>query len=147
MNTKSGAKSSPSASITCSAAVELIEAAHEAAHEIGFEAAVAITDTGGHLMAFQRADGARFLSAEVALAKAWTAVSSALPTHTWNSIVAVPEASPLAHHPRLMAVAGGYPVFENGRIIGGLGVAGGSAEQDQQAAEAALSALSFEAPA
>ncbi|MFD0497691.1 heme-binding protein [Streptomyces rhizosphaericus] len=46
-----------------------------------------------------------------------------------------------------MAVGGGYPVIELGESIGGLGVSGGSAEQDQQAAEAGLRTLGFEVPA
>jgi uncharacterized protein GlcG (DUF336 family) len=45
-----------------------------------------------------------------------------------------------------MAVGGGYPIIENGRCIGGLGISGGSYEQDQQAAEEALAALGFELP-
>ena len=52
-----------------------------------------------------------------------------------------------AHRPRLVAVGGGYPVIENGRVIGAIGVSGGTAEQDQQAAEAALSNLGFRVPA
>ncbi|MEW1750632.1 heme-binding protein [Streptomyces angustmyceticus] len=55
--------------------------------------------------------------------------------------------SPLAHHPRLMAVGGGCPVIELGEVTGGLVVSGGSAEQDRQAAEAGLRALGFEVPA
>jgi hypothetical protein len=54
--------------------------------------------------------------------------------------------APLAGHPRLVAVGGGYPILENGQCVGGLGISGGSHEQDQQAAEEALAALGFELP-
>lgn len=55
-----------------------------------------------------------------------------------------PQVAPLAYHPRLMAVGGGFPILENGRCIGGLGISGGTAEQDRQAAEIALTAASFD---
>ena len=139
--------SRPHRLITLGAANALIEAVRTAAEEIGFEVAAAVTDAGGHLKAFERTDDAPFLAAEVAVDKAWTAASYRIATHVWNSYVADPQVAPLAHHPRLMAVGGGYPVIENGRVIGGLGISGGSYEQDQRAAEAALNALGFEIPA
>ncbi|MFD9395153.1 heme-binding protein [Streptomyces sp. NPDC060000] len=147
MNTAVQAKSVPALSISRSAASALIEAVRAAAEEIGFAAAVAVTDAGGHLKAFERADDAPFLAAEVAVDKAWTAVSYRIATHVWNSYVANPQVAPLTHHPRLMAVGGGYPVIEDGMVIGGIGISGGSYEQDQQAAEAALSSLGFDTPA
>lgn len=147
MNTAVQAKSVPALSISRSAASALIEAVRAAAEEIGFAAAVAVTDADGHLKAFERADDAPFLAAEVAVDKAWTAVSYRIATHVWNSYVANPQVAPLTHHPRLMAVGGGYPVIEDGMVIGGIGISGGSYEQDQQAAEAALSSLGFDTPA
>ncbi|GGU80204.1 hypothetical protein GCM10010211_52950 [Streptomyces albospinus] len=147
MNTATQAKSLPAPSITHSAATALIEAVRAAAEKIGFEVAVAVTDAGGHLKAFERADDAPFLAAEVAVDKAWTAASYRIATHVWNSHVANPQVAPLTHHPRLMAVGGGYPVIEDGKVIGGLGISGGSYEQDQQAAETALNSLGFPVPA
>ncbi|WP_328691527.1 heme-binding protein [Streptomyces caniferus] len=137
----------PAPSITRSSAAGLVATVRAAAENIGFEAAVAVTDAGGHLKAFERADDVPFLAAEVAVDKAWTAASFRTATHVWNSYVADPEVAPLSHHPRLMAVGGGYPVIELGEVTGGLGVSGGSAEQDRQAAEAGLRALGFEVPA
>ncbi len=141
------AKSTPASSITQAAAGALIAAVHEAAARIGFDAAVAVTDPGGHLKAFERSDDTPFLTAEVALDKAWTAASFHTPTHVWNGYLTNPQIAPLAHHPRLVAVGGGYPITENGRCIGGLGISGGTYEQDQQAAEAALTSLGFDLPA
>jgi uncharacterized protein GlcG (DUF336 family) len=147
MSTDTLQKSSPASSITQASAGALIAAVHTAAARIGFTAAVAVTDQGGHLKAFDRADDAPFLTAEVALDKAWTAASFHIPTHTWNDYLANPRVAPLAGHPRLMAVGGGYPIIDDGRCVGGLGISGGSYEQDQQAAEEALAALGFEVPA
>jgi uncharacterized protein GlcG (DUF336 family) len=139
-------KSAPTASVTRAAAGALVAAVHAAAARIGFTAAVAVTDQAGHLKAFDRDDDAPFLTAEVAVDKAWTAASFRLPTHTWNDYLADARVAPLAGHPRLMAVGGGYPIIEDGRCVGGLGISGGSHEQDRQAAEEALTAVGFELP-
>ncbi|MFB7219882.1 heme-binding protein [Streptomyces sp. NPDC056227] len=146
MSTDTLQKSAPASSVTQAAASALIAAVHAAAARIGFTAAVAVTDQGGHLKAFDRAEDAPFLTAEVAVDKAWTAASFRIPTHTWNDLLATPQIAPLGSHPRVMAVGGGYPIIENGRYIGGLGISGGDYAQDQQAAEEALAALGFELP-
>jgi len=138
MSTETQAKSLPTASISRAAAAALIDAVRTAAEEIGFAVATAVTDAGGHLTAFERSDDAPFLTAEVAVDKAWTAASFRIATHVWNDYVTDHRISPLAHHPRLMAVGGGYPIIEDGKVVGGLGISGGTFEQDQQAAEAAL---------
>ena len=138
-------KSFATAAISREAAIALIAASLAAADEIGFEAAIAITDAGGHLKAFERTDKSPFLAAEVAIDKAWTAVSFGLPSHMWASIITDPQVAQLAHRPRLVAVGGGFPIFEQGRLVGGLGISGGTAVQDQAAANKALAALGFDA--
>jgi uncharacterized protein GlcG (DUF336 family) len=138
-------KSIPAAFINREAAVALIEAALAAARQIGIEAAVAVTDATGNLRAFERTDGAPFLTAEVAIDKAWTASSFGFATHVWNDYVTSdPKVAPLAHRPRMVAVGGGYPIVENGKLIGGIGISGGNYQQDQEAAEAALRHLGFD---
>ena len=137
-------KAIPTASVTCEAANALIEAALKASRDMGFDAAVAVADATGNLRAFQRADGATFLTAEVAVNKAWTAASCGIPTHVWNDYIADPKLAPLANVQKLMAVGGGLPLFHDGKLIGGIGVSGGSHEQDRQAASAALGSLGFD---
>jgi uncharacterized protein GlcG (DUF336 family) len=132
------------ASVTCEAANALIEAAMKASRDIGFDAAVAVTDATGNLRAFQRADGAAFFTAEVAVSKAWTAASSGIPTHVWNDYIADPKLAPLADVQKLMAVGGGLPLFHDNKLIGGIGVSGGSHEQDRQAASTALASMGFQ---
>jgi uncharacterized protein GlcG (DUF336 family) len=140
-------KSTQSNTITVEAANELIKVARATSQQIGFEVAIAVTDAAGNLKAFERTDACPFLAADVAMDKAWTAAAFGLSTHTWASILTNPLLSQLAHRPRLVAVGGGYPVIENDRVIGAIGISGGTAEQDQQAAEAALSNLGFTLPA
>jgi uncharacterized protein GlcG (DUF336 family) len=133
-------------SITRAAAVELIVQARAAAAEIGVDMAIAVTDSSGHLRAFEAMDGTPFLAHSVAIDKAWTAAAYRLPTHVWAAVVQQPDTAQLAHLPRLVAVGGGYPIAANGAVLGGLGLSGGNWEQDQQAAEAALRALGFDLP-
>ncbi|HAT33400.1 MAG TPA: hypothetical protein DCW29_21890 [Janthinobacterium sp.] len=140
-------KTVPAASIGRAAAMALVDAARAAAAEIGIEATIAVVDAGGHLKAFERADAAPFLTADVAIDKAWTAVSFGLSTHVWNAILEDGKVSQLAHQPRLVAVGGGCPIIWEGRVVGGIGISGGNALQDQRAAEAALAALGFAMPA
>jgi uncharacterized protein GlcG (DUF336 family) len=137
-------KAIPTASVTRAAANALIEAAMKASRDIGFDAAVAVTDATGNLRAFQRADGAPFFTAEVAVSKAWTAASCGIATHVWNDFIADPKLAPLANVSKLMAVGGGLPLFHEGKLIGGIGVSGGSHEQDRQVASTALGNLGFE---
>ena len=135
------------ASITRDAAQALIAAAEAASRDIGIKVTIAVTDAGGHLSALTRHDGAPFLSVNVAIDKAWTAASFGLPTHVWADVIANPQVASLAHQPRLVAVGGGVPIVRDGRVIGGIGISGGNAQQDRDAAEIALKAMGFEVAA
>jgi uncharacterized protein GlcG (DUF336 family) len=135
----------PTASITRDSALALIIAARHAARDLGIDVAIAVTDAGGHLKAFERADATPFLTAEVAVNKAWTAASFGLSTLVWNQVVGQSATAPLAHHPRVMAVGGGVPVIVDGRVVGAIGISGGNAQQDHDAAVAALRAVGLSA--
>lgn len=147
MSNFTGAKSISAGFVSLEAANALIKATLEAAKAADFEAAVAITDATGSLRAFERTDGTPFLAAEVAIGKAWTAASYGYPTHVWNQYVRDPSVTPLSHHPKMMAVAGGFPLMDGGKLVGGIGVSGGNAAQDQEACETALKALGFDVAA
>jgi uncharacterized protein GlcG (DUF336 family) len=144
MQTNRAQKTHSARSITRTTALELIAAARTASAEIGIEVAIAVTDAAGNLKAFERSDAAPFLTAEVAIDKAWTAASFGLATHVWNSILTDTKVSQLAHRPRMVAVGGGCPIIEDGKVVGAIGISGGNALQDQQAAEEALRTLGFE---
>lgn len=131
------------ATISLEAAQELLAEARRACAERGFAATIAITDAGGHLRAFERADTAAFLTVDVAIDKAWTAVSFGLSTQQWNQYMAEPAVAPLAHHPRVTPVGGGMPIFHEGQLVGGLGISGGTSVQDHEAAEEALRRVGF----
>lgn len=135
------AKTISSTTISLDAATALLAEARRACSTHGFAGTIAITDAGGHLRAFERADAAPFLTAEVAIDKAWTAASFGMATSQWNAYMAEATVAPLAKHPRLMAVGGGVPIFFDGQLLGGIGISGGSSIQDHEAAEEALRAV------
>ena len=114
------AKSFATASITRAAAIALVEAARGAAEAMGINVATAVTDAGGHLRAFERADRTLFLTCDVAIDKAWTAASYGVATHTWNGYLADPQVTLLANVPRLMPVGGGNPINDGDQVIGAL---------------------------
>ena len=133
----------PAATISHEAADALAKAALEASALAGIGMSVAVVDAGGALKSFARSDGAAPMTADVAIGKAWTAATSGFPTHVWNRIVTDPEVAPLIQLPRMMAISGGYPIHENGRTVGAIGMSGGSAEQDLRVATDALRATGF----
>jgi uncharacterized protein GlcG (DUF336 family) len=132
------------ASVTREAAHALIAAASAATRDMGISVTIAVTDAGGHLSALARDDRAPFLTVNVAIDKAWTAASFGLATHVWSDIIARPEVAQLAHQPRLVAVGGGVPIVAEGRVVGGIGISGGNARQDRDAAEIALRSLGYD---
>jgi len=137
-------KSIATASINRETAVALIDAAIAVARAIGIPAAVAVVDATGYLRAFERTDDAPFLTVDVA----WSSASFGFPTHVWNEYVTNdPKVAPLAYRPRMVAVGGGYPILEDGKLIGGIGISGGNYQQDQDACVAALKQIGFELPA
>lgn len=144
MTTTTSSKCFSTPSIRSEAANALASAARSASAELGIIVSIAITDAAGHLVAFERADGAPFLSIDVAIDKAWTVSSFGLGTHVWNDILQDSKVSQLAHRPRVVSVGGGCAIVEGGKVIGGIGISGGNALQDQQAAEKALRSLGFE---
>ncbi|ESK37299.1 hypothetical protein P256_02354 [Acinetobacter nectaris CIP 110549] len=120
---------------------QLIESAMEESNQLGLNIAVAIVDTGGHLIAFNRSENAGFLTVDAAINKAWTASSFGHPTHTWNELFNDSKLAPLSNIPRMLAVGGGYPIIHDEKIIGAIGISGGSYTEDQHIAEYALKNL------
>lgn len=138
-------RSYPTPSITREAAAALVAAAREASLRIGFEPAIAVTDAAGNLRAFERTDRSSYLATGIAQDKAYTAAAFGLATHQWVDLLEDRGAAHLAHVPRVVAVAGGFPIVDDGTVIGGLGISGGSYAQDRQAGEEALRGQGYKA--
>ncbi len=131
------------ACISSLAAHAAVAAAVAEAERLGIRINVAVTDPAGILMAFLRMPGAFVHSVDLAVDKAFTAASFGFPTAQWHEVLAGDErlAQGLSLRPRLVMIGGGLPVDEGGQRLGGIGVSGGSAEQDVLCAQAGLAAL------
>nr|WP_047168661.1 heme-binding protein [Sphingomonas sp. Y57] len=127
-------------SISAAAAGRIVAAAEKKAQEIGVPMAIAVTDEGGTLKAFLRMDGAALLAVDVAKDKAYTATAFGMATDQWFDFIK--DDAPLLHGvtkvPRLIVFGGGYPIIEDGAVIGAIGVSGGHYSQDMEVARTAL---------
>ena len=130
-------------SITAEAANAAVVAAVARAGELGIRINVAVTDASGVLAAFLRMPGAFLHSVDIAIDKAYTAASFGLPTQAWMGVIGQDDALRigLPLRPRMVVFGGGLPIVEDGELIGGIGVSGGSAEQDEACARAGLAAI------
>nr|WP_172684953.1 heme-binding protein [Comamonas testosteroni] len=140
------ALSVPSSVITASAASLACQAAVAHAEASGIRINVAVTDASGVLAAFLRMPGAFLHSVDIAIDKAYTSAGFGFATAQWAGILQGDEALRLGMpvRPRNVVFGGGLPMREGGVLIGGIGVSGGSAEQDEICARAALAALGLD---
>nr|WP_134700607.1 heme-binding protein [Ammoniphilus sp. YIM 78166] len=129
--------------ITSELSSKMAEAAVKRASQLGIKINVAILDDGGQLVHFHRMDQAPILSIEIAQNKAYTAVAFGLPTHEWYPLIQKepPLREGIVHTPRLVIFGGGFPIKIEGDVIGGIGVSGGSTEEDIACCLAALSLI------
>lgn len=131
--------------LTLEHAHRLIARGTTVAQSTGLQAVFAVLDQGANLVAFSRMDGAWLASNDLAIAKARTAVMFRASTESLNAPLqlGVPQLRFDHIHPGgLLLVGGGIPLFdEAGNLIGGLGVSGGSPEQDAALAQATADGL------
>lgn len=124
-----------------------LAAAVNEAVALGIRTNVAVADSGGNLAGFLRMPGAFLHSIEIAIDKAYTAAGFGLATGMWRQALAGHSQAVqdgLLRRPRLVAFGGGLPIRVNGELLGGIGVSGGSEEQDEQCARAGLLAIDAE---
>lgn len=110
----------------------LINKVIEKAKETGVLAVCAVCDAGGNLIALKRDDDAFIASVKIAQDKAYTAVSLKMPTYKLENLTKPGESLYGIQHQdnRIVVFGGGVPLYQNGRIVGGFGVSGGTLEQD-----------------
>lgn len=139
-----GGLSTTKQTVSLATAMALIEAAQAKAQELGIAVAIAVVDEGGLLKALARMDGVNSAATvDIVQMKAYSAASFRTPTAGLAEGVAEngPRAASLANVPRFTLLAGGVPIQEGERVIGGLGIGGGSPDQDVEIAEAAVATL------
>jgi len=125
-------------------AKNLIAAARAKAKEIGVPMCIAVTDESGNLIAFERMDGAKITSINLAIDKSFTATGIQKSTQALGEVnqPGMPAhgiASTLGG--RMVAVGGGVPVLSGDDIVGGVGVSSGSPAQDHEVAVAGAAAF------
>jgi uncharacterized protein GlcG (DUF336 family) len=127
-------------SITLDAAQAMIARARTRADDIDVPMNIAVTDGGGHLLAFARMDGAILGSIEIALAKAKTSILFNGPSENLWDYCKPGGPAPATEHTNggLIPYAGGVALHDaHGTLIGAVGVSGGLPHQDGEVARAA----------
>ncbi len=122
----------------------IIAAAQKKAEEIGQPMNVAVVDEGGNLLAFERMENAWRGSIDISINKAFTSRAFDITTKDLGN-----NSQPgqqffgihASNHGRIMIFAGGIPLKKDGKVVGAVGISGGSGEQDQSVAEAAAAAF------
>jgi glc operon protein GlcG len=117
----------------------VLQAAKENAQRRNAPSAIAVVDPAGDLLAFQRMDGVRPASADLAIGKARTAARLERPTAEIEDNVDRGRTAFVTAN--IMALRGGMPVLVDGKVVGAVGVAGLSKETDAAIANTAAAAL------
>ncbi len=104
--------------------------------------AVAIVDPAGDLVYFEKLDGTQAASVTIAIDKARSSARFKRPTKVLQDALAAGGAGlRLLGLDGVVPVEGGVPILMDGRIVGAIGVSGGTSEQDGQIATAAIAAV------
>src|SRR5215471_9732825 len=124
-------------SIGINDAKKIATAAIAEARKNNWTMAIAVVDTAGNLVYFEKMDGTQTGSVNVAIEKARSAVLFKRPTKSFQDTVAQGGAGlRMLGLPGAVPVEGGIPLMEGGKIIGAIGASGGTSDQDGQAAQA-----------
>jgi len=131
-------------SINLETARKIIAAAEKKAAEIGQPMNIAVADAGGNLVAHVRMDNAWIGSIDISIKKAWTSRAFDIATkdvaphcQSGGQFFGIHA----SNDGKVMIFAGGIPRRKDGKVVGAIGVSGGSGEQDQAVAEAGAAAL------
>jgi uncharacterized protein GlcG (DUF336 family) len=119
----------------------LAELGEDQAKALGVPVVLAIADEFGGLMLMHRMDGSLPASVDIAINKAYSAAAFRLPTHELGALAQPGQLLYGVHttnQGRVVLFGGGYPCRQEGRVLGAIGVSGGSVEQDMQIARHAL---------
>src|SRR6201994_4374991 len=132
------------AGVTLADARRIIAAAEEKAKEIGQPMNIAVADEGGNLVSHVRMDGAWLGSIDISINKAFTArafdiTTKDLATHSQSGGQFFGIHA--SNRGRVMIFAGGIPLKRDGKVVGAIGVSGGSGDQDHSVAEAGAAAF------
>lgn len=128
------------APITLEQAKKVAAAAQAEARKIGVNDSIVIVEPNGTLVYLEKMDGTQYAGNNIAIDKAISAALFRRPTAVFDAGLRAGNTYLLTLH-SMNAVPGGVPVVVDGKLIGGIGISGGSGPQDVQVAEAAAIAL------
>ena len=130
--------------LTLKDATRVIMAAEKKAQEIGHPMNIAVVDEGGNLKAHVRMDNAWIGSIDISINKAFTSRAFDIETkelakhsQSGGQFFGIH----VSNHGRVMIFAGGVPLRRDGKVVGAIGVSGGSGDQDHAVAEAGAQAF------
>jgi len=118
-----------------------INAAVAEAKKRGWKMNIAVVDSGGNLVAFERMDGAMLASIQITEHKARAAVTFRRETKVFENAVQHSNLHYLMTLDGIIASRGGIPLIHRGKIIGGIGCSGGTDSQDEIVSKAAVAAI------
>lgn len=139
--------------ITLEQANTIIAAAFDKGRELGLKPlSVAVVDSGGHLIAFQRQDGASTMRLQIACGKAAGALALGISSRKIADMATerpsfIAALGPISHHGIIPAAGGIIVVDDHGRPIGAVGVTGDTSDNDETCAVAGIVAASLTAQA
>jgi len=127
----------PTLALTQNAALGLLQSAVAKADTLGINATVAVVDASGALLAFVKMTGSFLVSAELARKKARTAAGMGINTVELEALLGTAPArvlDGLTKAEDFTIIGGGIPLYADGILVGGIGVSGGSEDQDIECA-------------
>jgi len=119
----------------------VIQAAVAEARKRDWKMNVAVADSGGNLVAFERMDGAMLASIQIAQHKARAAVTFRRPTKVFEDGVQLMHLNYLLAFDGVIASRGGIPLIDQGDIIGAIGCSGGTDSQDEVVSNAGAAVI------
>ena len=121
--------------LTLEAAKAVLAAAEAEARKNNWSLSIAVVDSHGELLAFERMNDAAFTTIAIAQGKAQTAARYRRTTKSIDSTVAAGRVQMMAF-PGVTPIEGGVPIIVNGRVVGGVGASGARSAEDAQVAMA-----------
>jgi glc operon protein GlcG len=127
--------------ISLDRAQAVIQAAVAEARKRNWKMNIAVADSGGNLVAFQRMDGAMLASIQIAEHKARAGVTFRRPTKVFEDGINLMHLNYLLAFDDVIASRGGIPLIEQGKIIGAIGCSGGADSQDEVVSKAGATVI------
>lgn len=129
------------AGINLELAKKMAEKAQHKASELKVPIVFSVVDEGGNLLLMHRMEGSLLASVDISINKAYTALSLKMPTDKLAALVQPGGALygiQSSNNNRIVTFGGGLPIECDNKVIGGIGVSGGTVEQDMEVAQYVL---------